>query len=591
MSAASAWEDACRAAALLAVDPQGLGGASLRGCPGPACEAWLARLRELLPAAAPLRRLPLHAGDDRLLGGLDLAVTLHAGRPVLARGLLAEADGGVVVLPMAERASPGLAARLAAVLDRGEVVLERDGLGLALPARLACVALDEGLADEAPPPALLDRLAFLIELEGVGARAVLAVPGPGAAAVAAARALLPAVREAAADIERLGTAALALGVDSLRAGLLALRAARAAAALAGRVAVAEEDLAQAVRLVLAPRATRAPAPAAEAADTTEQPPPPQQEPDGDDAQAPPAADALPPEDLVLAAAQALLPPDLLARLRPGGVPRQAAAMAGRAAAERTSRTRGRPAGARPGRLGGGARLDLVETLRAAAPWQTLRRQAGGRPHARIEVRSADFRIARLKQRTRTTTIFVVDASGSLALRRLAEAKGAVELLLADCYIRRDRVALLAFRDRAAELLLPPTRALARAKRCLAGLPGGGGTPLASGLDAALALAEAVRRQGEIPVVVVLTDGSANIARDGTAGRSRAETDALAAAAALRAAALAALLVDTSPRPAARARQLAEALGGTYLPLPYADATTLSGIVQQAARAAAPAPAR
>jgi magnesium chelatase subunit D len=93
-------------------------------------------------------------------------------------------------------------------------------------------------------------------------------------------------------------------------------------------------------------------------------------------------------------------------------------------------------------------------------------------------------VSRFKQRRETTTIFVVDASGSAALHRLAEAKGAVELLLADCYVRRDRVAMLAFRGKGAELMLPPTRSLVRAKRSLAGLPGGGGTPLAAGMDAA-----------------------------------------------------------------------------------------------------------
>src|SRR4029450_5166679 len=113
-----------------------------------------------------------------------------------------------------------------------------------------------------------------------------------------------------------------------------------------------------------------------------------------------------------------------------------------------------------------------------------------------------------RQRTRTTTIFVVDASGSSALNRLAEAKGAVELLLADCYVRRDRVALLAFRGRGADLLLPPTRSLVAAKRGLGGLPGGGGTPLAAGIEAGLALADAVGRKGETPVVILLTDGRA-----------------------------------------------------------------------------------
>jgi magnesium chelatase subunit D len=223
---------------------------------------------------------------------------------------------------------------------------------------------------------------------------------------------------------------------------------------------------------------------------------------------------------------------------------------------------------------------VVETLRAAAPWQALRRRGRDGP-ARIEVRPDDVRVARFKQRARTTTVFVVDASGSAAFHRLAEAKGAVELLLAEAYVRRDSVALLAFRGRGADLLLPPTRSLVRAKRSLAGLPGGGGTPLAAGLDAALSLGDAIRRRGETPALVILTDGRANVARDGLAARARAEAEALAAARALRAAGLAALLVDTSPHPQAAGRDLAAAMGATYLPLPYADAASLSRAVRAA----------
>jgi magnesium chelatase subunit D len=145
------------------------------------------------------------------------------------------------------------------------------------------------------------------------------------------------------------------------------------------------------------------------------------------------------------------------------------------------------------------------------------------------VRRGDFRLRRFHQSTRTTTIFVVDASGSAALHRLAEAKGAVELLLAECYVRRDRVALLSMRGEAAEILLPPTSSLARAKRSLAGMPGGGGTPLAAGFAAALALADGVKRGGQTPVGVFMTDGRPNIALGGAPGRPGAEADALAAA--------------------------------------------------------------
>jgi magnesium chelatase subunit D len=199
----------------------------------------------------------------------------------------------------------------------------------------------------------------------------------------------------------------------------------------------------------------------------------------------------------------------------------------------------------------------------------------------VQVRRDDFRITRFKQRNESAAIFVVDASGSAALHRLAEAKGAVELLLADCYTRRDHVALITFRNKSAELLLPPTRSLTRAKNSIMGLPGGGGTPLAAGLDAALALAEAVRRRGQTPAIVLLTDGRANIARDGTPGRPQAGADALQSAAAIRLQAITALVVDVSPRPHPSAEKLAQAMGGAYLPLPRADAQTLSSAVRAA----------
>jgi magnesium chelatase subunit D len=181
------------------------------------------------------------------------------------------------------------------------------------------------------------------------------------------------------------------------------------------------------------------------------------------------------------------------------------------------------------------------------------------------------------------TLFAIDASGSSALHRLAESKGAVELLLAECYVRRDQVAVIAFRGRGAQIVLPVTRSLVRAKRSLAALPGGGGTPLASGIDAVRTLAEQMRRRGLTPLVVLLTDGQANIARDGTPGRARASEEALNAARLVRLGALAALLIDTATRPQPSAQRLAEAMQARYVPLPQADARSLLGAVQAASR--------
>lgn len=552
----TAWRDAGWAAALFAVDPTGTG-VALRALAGPVRVRWLALLRRLMPDD-PLRTVPLNIPDARLLGGLDLAATLGAGRPVAARGLLAEADGGAVLLAMAERLSAGVAARIAAAMDGA--------------ARIGVVALDEGMAeDERAPGALRDRLAFLVDLADIGAR-VADGSLPGAARVAAARRLLPRVDADGGVIEGLCETAAALGIASVRAPLLALRAARAAAALDGRDRVGDADAALACRLVLAPRATVLPMAEPQQADA----PPPEPQDPADSAPGEADTEAKPDaalQDMLIQAAKAAIPAGLLARLQAGDSPR-ARAPAGGAGPLRAGR-RGRPVGSRPGDPRG-ARLDLIATLRAAAPWQRLR---GRGPAGRVEVRRDDFRVARVKQRTEATAIFVVDASGSQAFNRLAEAKGAVELLLADCYVRRDRVAVLAFRGTAAQVLLPPTRSLVRAKRSLAGLPGGGGTPLAAGIDAGFLMADGIRRRGGTPTIVLLTDGRANVGQDGKGGRARADADAMAAARQVRAARLAALLVDTSPRPHPASQRLAAAMDARYVPLPYADAAALSRAIR------------
>jgi magnesium chelatase subunit D len=201
------------------------------------------------------------------------------------------------------------------------------------------------------------------------------------------------------------------------------------------------------------------------------------------------------------------------------------------------------------------------------------------------VRREDFRIRRYRERVRTTTVFAVDASGSQALHRLGEAKGAVERLLADCYVRRDQVALVTFRGPGAELALPPTRSLTRARRSLAGLPGGGGTPLASGLDAAAEVIAASQHRGDSVVLVLITDGRGNLTRDGQADRERARDEALEAARRLRSLGTRALLIDTSPRPAPAAESLAQAMAPRYLPLPLADAGSLSMAVRRLAATA------
>ncbi|MCD0423157.1 magnesium chelatase subunit D [Rubrivivax sp. JA1024] len=588
MSIEVAWSDAVTAAQLFAVDPVGTGGVLLRSRAGPVRDRWLAMLRAALPPEQPYKHLPLHIADGRLLGGLDLSATLLAGRPVAERGLLSEADGGVLVVAMAERLQSSTNVYLTAAMDAHETAVERDGLSLRMPARFGVVALDEGLEDEFSPAGLRDRLGFHLDLDQFAWRETDDFP-ISLDDIRAARARLADIKVESEQIEAVCTAAAALGIISLRAPLLAIRAAKASAALFDRTKIEQDDITLAARLVLAPRATVFPQ--QEQPDQADEPPPPEPPPPEDDnqdnndqeQQTPDIDKAL--DEVILAAVKAAMPPGVLEAMR-ASAGRARARSAGKAGELQKSKKRGRPAGSIRGELRDGSKLNVIETLRAAAPWQPLRRrQAEGRNGSapRILVEKDDFRIARFKQRTETITIFVVDASGSAALHRLAEAKGAVELLLADCYVRRDQVAMISFRGTIAEILLPPTRSLARAKRSLAGLPGGGGTPLASGLDCAFMLADSIKRKGQTPTVIVLTDGRANIARDGAPGRPQAEEDAKTSARQFRVAGISSVVIDMSPRPGPQAEAFAKEMDARYLPLPHADATVLAQAVTAATR--------
>ncbi len=582
------WADACLTARLAALDPTL--GVVLCGPPGPAQDLWLAGLRGHLSPTTPWRRLPAGTPEARLIGGLDLASTLASGRLVAARGLLAEADGGVLMVPSAERLDAVTASHLCAALDTGLVRVERDGLTATTEARIGLVLLDDARdEDEGTPAALLDRLALRLDLTEVGHRDCGPMP-PEPGEVAAARARFSAVTVGADVAEAFCAAAEALGVAGVRAPLQAVKVARACAALARRDSVTAEDVTMAARLVLGPRATRAPASRQEE-EIEDQEPPAEDGADvpadqNDDAAAVPDNEALDGpgeprfEEVAVEAVTAALPPDLLATLL-SGLP--VSSRSGRSGARRGAvvsfGSKGRPVGSRRGEPGQGPRLDVLATLRAAAPWQGLRGRAG--PSDRLRFRRDDFRIQRHQDRQRTTTIFAVDASGSAALGRLAEAKGAVELLLAECYIRRDDVALVAFRGQAADLLLAPTRSPARAKRELASLAGGGSTPLAAGIAAALALAGAVSRDGRRPVIALLTDGRGNVARDGATDRARAAEDSAAVARLVRSASIASVVIDVSPRPGPAAARLAEEMGATYLPLPLANARGIAGAVRAA----------
>ncbi|WP_293576034.1 VWA domain-containing protein [Phaeobacter sp.] len=523
-------------------DPQGLGGIWLRLRHGPVREA----VQNLL-ADLPRKICPIHPNleDRALFGGPDLAAMLADGQTRTTPGLAAKSS--MFVLNRAECATPRFAARLTQMMDQRTHSI---------------IALDEGCdGDDTPPTALTERMAFFVDLNPVSLRDLHPLL------------ISPDCKPAEIDdqqVQALVQTAAELGVSSLRPVTFAVRAARILAGRDGRRQVTDADLRAAAALVLGHRSLPEDAP-----DIQDSSPPDQNDtnPDNDpaEAQTPDPRDL---EDQLVAAAQTALPPDLLAQLAAGHRQRKTGASQGSGDRLRHNR-RGRPKPSRPGRLSAGKQIDIPATLRAAAPWQKLRQRPA---HTHLALRSSDLRIKSFENRSDRLLIFAVDASGSSAMARLNEAKGAVEILLAQAYARRDHVALVAFRKDRADLLLPPTRSLLQARKRLSALPGGGGTPLASGLHRALIEAQQAQHHGLTPSLILLTDGRANVALDGAGDRQAAQQQSNSMATAIANARLSAIVIDTARRQSPHLQELAHHMQATYLPLQLADAAGISTAV-------------
>ncbi len=570
----SFWADAEWSAALLALIGHPLGGIHLRAPPGPVRDHFLKRLNKL-SGQPQLRKIPANISEGRLLGGIDLGATLQRGKPIAQIGLLGECDGQLIIAAMAERLPRNTVHHLCSALDSGQILVARDAIEAQIPARLAVIAQDEGTESEWLHSALADRLGITLYMTEVGIHDVedeYFMPHH----VERARALLSDVQLTDEQLAVLTSLALSLGVNSPRAVLSAVKVARGCAALAGETNVAEHDIGRALRLCLLPCAQQLP----EAAEPPTPEPEPE-EPESEDREPTPSTEQQPlDEERILEAAMAQLPEGLLEQLQTRAVKTRQSST-GSSGEQHRHQNRGRPTGVMRGDHRRGGRINILATLRAAAPWQRLRkRETADRSQSHsLEIRRDDIHLTRFQQRRDTLTLFVVDASGSAALQRLAEAKGAVELLLADCYVRRDQVALIAFRDETAQLLLPPTRSLVRAKRTLAALPGGGATPMAAALELTRDIAERAAKQGTATHYVILTDGAANVARDGTRDREAGTRDALEAARRLALSSSSGLIIDTAQRPQPRARELAETLIGKYIALPQANAQTLNKAIR------------
>ena len=542
------WDRALLALRLLQVDPEGLGGAVIRMRASPARDALLAHIKR-----HAFKQVSVAITDEQLFGGTDIAATLRAGHLIKTKGLLAEFPH--IMLSMAERCPPGLAAKLAQAMDQGLI----QGL----------LALDEGIdSDETCPPKLAERLAFVIDPSGRVPDGFPTLPEQSTTIA------LSEIKCPENHINALVALAARFGIDTLRAPVLALRAARAHAAMENRTEVTEDDLQVAASLVYSHRATRLP----DDADAVEKPEAKSEATEAADGDHSDQQDLS--EEMLVQAVRAALPEGFLATSMRSKKARKASGNG--MGAKQSGNRRGRPMPSRAGRPDGRARIDLVGTLRAAAPWQRLRKEQKPQRQG-IVVHPSDIRLKRFQEQSDRLLVFAVDASGSAAVSRLNEVKGALELVLAQAYSNRDHVALVAFRGTDAEILLPPTRSLVQTKRRLTALPGGGGTPLAAGLRLAGEVAQTSLKRGFSPTIVLLTDGRANIDLEGKADRVQAMIDAQNSAKVLRQCVHARVVVDASKRPYAPLRELANRFDAAYHVLPRADAAGLAQTVEATTR--------
>ncbi len=578
------WLDACLIAKMIAVDPSGLGGVWVKSQAGPVRDLWLKGIQQLIQGQVDLIKVPSNADEGALIGELDLLKTLALQKKVYTKGILDQVQTGLLLLPMAERMQSHAAALLTQAYD--------------LKSQFGMVAFDESLADEDQQllPRFVERLAFQINLESLSYRDChFALEHLDVLEI---RKRLQHIEFPMEALDAVMSAAQSLGIDSLRVGLFVARASRVLAALRCSDQLEQADIQTATRLIFAHRITRLPqpkdpSPEEESSEENQMPPQNENQPppsedassnsdemhNQDDAQNAPAP--LRQEDLeemIIEASKANLSQNLLNSFdQHKKIIKTNNNSQGRVGQLHKGLLSGQALPSRKGKPSYKHKIDILKTIQAASPWQKIRRLEAPNEFIysqRIIVKADDIHLKQFVQRTTTVTVFVVDASGSSAMERLSEAKGAVELLLAQCYIRRDQVALMTFRGKQVELILPPTRSLVRAKRLLAGMPGGGGTPLASAIRDSAQFGKKLKSKGQTPLIILLTDGRANVSIDGIGGREDAFKDALFCANQARLEQLQILFIDTSLKPQETNQQIAHQLGAQYLPLPQGKSASV-----------------
>ncbi|MFJ4477086.1 putative cobaltochelatase [Streptomyces xanthochromogenes] len=584
--------------------------------------------------AARMVELPVGASEDRLVGALDIERALGEGVKSFEPGLLADAHRGILYVDEVNLLHDHLIDLLLDAAAMGSSYVEREGVSVRHAARFLLVGTMNPEEGELRPQ-LLDRFGLTVEVaasrepeqrvEVVRRRLAYDDDPAGFAArwaddegalrqrIVAARELLPSVGLGDAVLLQIAATCAAFEVDGMRADIVMARTATALAAWAGRTEVTSEDVRQAALLALPHRRRRNPfdAPGLDQDkldETLEQfknedddPDPGPEGPGGgggggvppqgdspeDPAESPESPDA--PESSDASEGSGSMEPP--ASPAPSGPGERAAVKAaepfrtkmlsvpglGEGAAGRRSRARtdhGRTTGSRRPQ-GALTKLHLAATVQAAAPHQRAR----GRSGRGLVVRRDDLRQATREGREGNLVLFVVDASGSMAARqRMSAVKGAVLSLLLDAYQRRDKVGLITFRGKDAELALPPTSSVDAAAARLESLPTGGRTPLAAGLLKAhdVLRVERLRDPSRRPLLVVVTDGRATGGPEPVALGARA--------ARLHAGEGTASVVVDCESGMVRlglAGELARELGGTAVTLDELRADSIAGLVKDA----------